>query len=471
MSVEAEQTGAPCIESGSFRDPSGFLFWQNGTLLRQVNLCFKDHYDFFMESGLCEELQAENFLIKHEEVPSTSGVGPSAYKTLKPEYLPFISYPYEWSFSQLKDAALLTLTILEKALNRGMILKDATAFNTQFRGTQPILIDTLSFEKYQPGLPWIAYKQFCEHFLAPLALMSYCDIRMSSLSHHYINGIPLDLTSRLLPHRTWLHPTLLLHVHLHAKSQKSFGKKQLKPKRSSTQFTLKALLGLADNLRSAVTALKWRPGGTEWGEYYNETNYSSRAMSVKEKMVLDFVTEANPKPNQVWDLGANTGLFSKAAASTGAYVISADVDPAAVEKNYLSEKAAKSDNILPLLMDLSNPSPMLGWANEERRSLLKRGPADLVLALALIHHLAISNNVPLERLANFFAECGRHLVIEFVPKNDSQVQRLLSSRSDIFPNYTEMEFEKVFSVLFAIERKQQIAESSRILYLMKRRGR
>jgi ribosomal protein L11 methylase PrmA len=224
------------------------------------------------------------------------------------------------------------------------------------------------------------------------------------------------------------------------------------------------MTGLIDSLDSAIRKLDWKPGGTEWGNYYDITNYSDAAFEHKKQLVGEWA--ARVKPALVWDLGANNGVFSRVAGETGAYVVSSDIDPTAVEQNYRQVKSAKEENLLPLLLDLTNPSPSIGWANEERDSFGRRGPADMVLALALIHHLAISNNVPLSQVADFFAKTGKGLVIEFVPKSDSQVQKLLLSREDIFPMYTLEAFEAAFQHRFKICEAVHVRESERVLYLM-----
>ena len=214
--------------------------------------------------------------------------------------------------------------------------------------------------------------------------------------------------------------------------------------------------------------MKWKVKGTEWGEYYKHLNYSNEAFSSKKHIVTDFLDRTRPKT--LWDLGANTGVFSRIASKKGIQTISFDLDPIAVEENYLQCFKEGQLNILPLLVDLTNPSPALGWEHRERLSLIERGPADMVMALALIHHLAISNNIPLERAALFFTQLCSFLVIEFIPKTDSQVQRLLATREDIFPNYTQENFEKAFSKCFSIQSCRRIPESERTLYLMQRRA-
>jgi hypothetical protein len=448
----------------SFRDPSGFLFQQDGVIYRQVNLVYKDDYDHLMNSGLYQALIDDNFLIPHEEVGIEPPVPELAYKIIKPEPIPFISYPYEWCFSQLRDAALTTLKIQRKALEFGMTLRDSSAYNIQFKNGQPIFIDTLSFGKYRKGQPWVAYRQFCQHFLAPLALMSYKDIRLSQLLHVYIDGLPLDLTSCLLPWRTHLRFSLLSHIHLHARSQKHFADRPIDV--GQHRMSRYAFLGILNSLESTVKRLKWQPKGTEWADYYQDTNYSPQAFEHKKTIVDGFLDKV--RTSTVWDLGANVGVFSRLASDRGIPTVSFDVDPAAVEKNYLDCVASGDTSILPLVIDLTNPSPGIGWENKERMSLKERGPADAVLALALVHHLAVSNNVPLSRIAGFFSDICHWLIIEFVPKTDSQVQRLLATREDIFPSYTRQAFEQEFSRYFTIDDSADIWESQRTLYLMRR---
>jgi hypothetical protein len=449
----------------SFRDPSGFLFIQNGILFRQINSEYQLTYQKLMDSGLYQALTKKGWLIPHEEM---KGIEPGnkdiCFLVIQPEKVEFISYPYEWSFSQLKDAALLTLKIQKLAIEKGIILKDASAYNIQFHHGNPVLIDTLSFDIYTEGKPWDAYRQFCQHFLAPLALMSKVDVRLIQLMRVFIDGIPLDLAASLLPWSSKLNLGLLTHIHIHANAQKKYSnmkeENQLKPTVSKL-----GLLGLIDSLENTVKGLQWQPRGTEWAEYYDITNYSSAAFENKKTIVKDLVARTGSKV--IWDIGSNTGAFSRAALPENGLVVSFDIDPAAVEKNYHEVKIGKENGILPLVLDLTNPSGDIGWASQERDSITKRGPADVVLALALIHHICISNNVPLENFASYLKSIGDHLVIEFVPKEDSQVKVLLKSRKDIFPNYTIEGFERAFLPFFEIIEKVPVEGSLRVLYLMK----
>jgi ribosomal protein L11 methylase PrmA len=450
----------------SFRDPSGFLFFRSGILYRQINRAYEHEYARLMDSGLYDKLVKAGLLIRHAEMNQVPAdpKGDAPFKIIQPERIPFISYPYEWAFGQLKSAALATLSIQKRALKADMSLKDASAYNIQFPRGKPTLIDTLSFELYNEGQPWVAYRQFCQHFLAPLALMALKDVRLSQLLRVYIDGIPLDLASELLPTKTRFNFGLLTHIHLHASAQKHYSGKAVKSQPATPRMSLQAMLGLVESLESTIKKLEWTPRETEWGNYYDITNYSDAAFEHKKQLVATWTQRV--QPSLVWDLGANNGVFSRIAGAAGAYVISFDIDPAAVEQNYRQVKNDKTENLLPLLLDLTNPSPAIGWANRERESFGARGPADLVLALALIHHLAISNNVPLAQLVDFFAEIGRWLIIEFIPKSDSQMQKLLVSRADIFPSYTREGFEAAFKEKFHIHEAVEIREAERVVYLM-----
>ncbi len=454
----------------SFRDPSGFVFHHNGVLYRQINQVYEKDYQHLMDSGLYERLVRAHLLIPHQpaQIPPASEQG---IAVIQPSRIPFISYPYEWPFSLLKEAALVTLKIQKIALQLGMSLKDASAYNIQMYNGRPTFIDTLSFERYQEGQPWSAYRQFCQHFLAPLALMARRDIRLGLLTRVHLDGVPLDLASRLLPVRTRLNTKLLTHIHLHARFQNRYAGKPAaaqRGKRTSGKMSQTALTGLIENLRAVVHQLSWQPGGTEWDDYYDNTNYSSAAFQHKRDLVTAWLDRI--RPSMVWDLGANDGTFSRIASQQGALTIAFDVDASAVERNYRAVRTAGETHLLPLLQDFTNPSPSIGWRNRERENLFRRGPADAVLALALIHHLAISNNVPLTGLAQFFRDTGRWVIIEFVPKSDSQVQRLLQSRKDIFPHYTEPDFEAAFEKYFALREKAPIQDSERTLYLLEKRG-
>lgn len=522
-------TTAP--DASSFRDPDGFVFTRDGVVYRQVNESHRQRYDHLLASGLYDALVGAGLLVAHEEVDADLAPEPPAYKVLRPEPIPFISYPYEWCVGQLRDAALATLRIQGIALDHGAWLRDASAYNIQFRRGRPLLIDTLSFAPREPDAPWPAYRQFCEHFLAPLALMSLVDVRLGHLLRSQIDGIPLDLASELLPTRTRLRPGLQLHVHAHARSQARHQARQT-TRAAQTKATGeakagrrgtvgdRALRGLIDSLTGAVRKLDWSPPPSVWRDYDELGSYEATAFQHKTELVESFLDDTQPET--VWDLGANTGYFSRLAAGKGAATVSLEADPSAVEVGYrrLDEQAPRppggeaeggrargasdeggrqdsraegggakgggaegggaeggadgqtSDSpgpgeVLPLLVDLANPSPAQGWQHAERRSLADRGPADLALALALVHHLAIGNNVPLPRILAYLRTLCARLVVEWVPKHDPRVQTLLSGREDVFGQYTQEAFEDAARQGFTIERREPIRESDRVLYLLR----
>jgi hypothetical protein len=418
-----------------------------------------------MASGLYAALAGAGDLVKHEEVDPGLSLDGSAYRVIRPARIAFVSYPFEWTFGQLKDAALLTLKLQSTAMQHNMSLRDATAFNIAFDAGRPVLIDTLSFERLQPGRAWVAYLQFCQSFLAPLALMALVDIRLAHLQRPLLDGIPLDLASRLLPWWSRLRPGLLVHVHLHAAAQRRLAGR---PGRAGRDRRVGAhtVPALVDSLARTVRGLEWKPQGTEWGDYYEATNYSEAGFEHKRQIVQAAIERLAPA--SVWDLGANDGTFSRLASERGIPTIAFDVDPAAVEKNYRRIGSGGDRMMLPLLLNLTNPSGSSGWAHHERQSLAERGPADLALALALVHHLAIAHNVPLPRIAEYLATIARALVIEFVPKSDSQVQRMLASREDIFTGYTQDAFEDAFARHFSIDERVPVRDTLRTMYVMRR---
>ena len=454
------------MNNTSYKDPAGFVFCLDGVVYRQINNCAKKDYDLLINSGLYKKLAENKMLISHEEVCIEKEPDANAYKYIKPEQIKYISYPYEWAFSALKDAALLTLKIQKTALKYGMTLKDASAYNIQFLEGKPVFIDTLSFEEYEQDTPWKAYGQFCRHFLAPLALMSYTDINLNKLLITNIDGIPLDLAQKLLPAMAKLNFGVLTHIVLHALSQKTFEDKKQSCAKSAkmSMFELESLL---DSLENTVRGLKFPDIYTEWGNYYENTNYSDESFSEKKAIISHFINKV--EPSSLCDLGSNRGDFSRIASEKDIQTIAFDIDPVAIEDNYRHVKKYKETNILPLLQDFNNPSPAIGFMNDERAGFCSRFKCDMAMALALIHHLAISNNLPFKNIAEFFASIARYLIIEFVPKTDSKVQILLSSREDIFDKYDIENFEKEFCSYFDILEKSCIKNSQRTLYLMRRK--
>ena len=464
MSVIFSQSSAR-REPSSFRDPSGFIFYgQDDSVYRQVNDSYQAAYETLMRSGLYEHLIKGGLLITHQETDVPPQEPNGAYRVLQVERLPSSSYPYEWCFSQLKDAALLTLKIQKLALAHGMVLKDASAYNIQFRASRPVWIDTLSFDIYKEGEPWVAYRQFCQHFLAPLALMSKTDTRLRHLLRAYLDGISPEFAVNLLPAKAFLRPGLFVHLYLHAKSQRRASSRAAPKVVSRHSIRKDALQLLLKSLESTIQSLKWTPTGTQWVDYYSDDSYTEVALSDKVKIVERYLDTV--RPASVWDLGANTGLYSKLASARGIPTISMDNDEGAVERQYIQLKKQPDSKRLPLLMDIMNPSPSCGWDLHERASLFERGPVEMVFALALVHHLVIGNNVPFSRIAQVLQRVGRYLAIEFVPKADKKAQTMLALRKDVFPHYTQESFEREFQKFFTIRDSVAVKDSLRTLYLM-----
>lgn len=447
---------------GSFRDPDGFLFTRDGVLYRQIQPSYAEDWQHFLDAGLREALGPR--LISHEVVERSAASDPSAHAVIRPTRVPFVSYPYEWTPGQLRDAALLTLEVQLVAMAHGMTLKDASAYNVQFFGHRPVFIDTLSFTRYREGEAWGAYRQFCQHFLAPLALMCQVDPRLRELLRTHLDGVPLDLASTLLPWTTRLRPAQLIHLHLHARSVARHAGRTVPTATSRRGVSRVGLEGLIAHLASAVRSMEWTAGPTEWGAYEVEHGYTPAGQEVKEATIARWA--ATRRPSLAMDLGANAGHYSERLVAAGAYTVALDVDPGATALLHTRVTARREERLLPLWVDLANPGPAHGWAHQERAALAERGPADLVMALALVHHLAIGNNVPLPAVAALLARLGTWAIVEWVPKDDPQTQRLLVSRPDIFGHYHEAAFEAAMAAAFRLVERVPIPDSGRVLHLL-----
>ncbi len=456
--------------SASFRDPAGFLFRRDGVLYRQINEKHRGNYDALMQSGLYDQLVDRGLLVRHVEVDVSLAEPDSGSLVIMPDPVPFISYPFEWCAGQLRAAGEATLAIQRIAIDHGMSLRDASAYNIQFHHGQPLLIDTLSFEPLAEGRPWSAYGQYCRHFLAPLALMKHVDVRLGNLLRTELDGVPLDLAASLLPRRTRFQWGLGVHLHAHATSQRRHaGEQGERGRPQSSKMSRRALIGLVDSLLAATKKQQWRPAPSTWRDYYAlGESYSRDSMDHKKGVVATMLQDVSA--DLIWDLGANTGQFSRLAADvTGAQVVAIEMDSSAVELHWQSLRDEENVRVLPLLNDLSNPTPAQGWAHRERASLEDRGPADVVLALALVHHLAIGNNVPLRLLLEWLASLAQTVIIEWIPKQDPMVQRLLASREDVFDDYCTDEFERAAEQFFKIRQTEPVEDSLRRLYVLERR--
>jgi len=453
---------APSRHPASFRDPSGYVFSlsEGAVVYRRIQPVYFEHYRQLMTGGLYDTLTSKGLLIPHEEVEESPDK-----VVIKPEQLEFISYPYEWSFEQLKAAALATLRIAHHALKHGMILKDGTAFNIQFLKSRPVFIDTLSFDTYREGTPWYAYGQFVRHFLAPLLMMKYVSSDTGKLSAQYLDGIPLEVIAASLPVRARLSPFLWSNIFLHNRAHQ-----KLQKQTKDAKVSKKLLFAILQNLFEHIKDLRMSHA-TEWGDYGSEVNYTTEAMEAKESIVRGWIEHNGYR--RVWDVGGNEGRFSRAIHDLAEFILCSDIDNVAVSKCY--RMSLETRNIYALMADVTAPSPGIGHMNRERSSLLERvrgARFDCTVALALIHHLSLTANLPFDMTAELFASTARNLIIEFVPPGDSWVDMLLDTKREakgLFSHYNQEEFEAVYSKYFHEREKAEIPGSRRILYRLETR--
>ena len=450
-------------DPGSFRDPSGFIFYENNKVFRVINNSYKTNFELFINSGLFGVLQKENKIINHTILSSKKKIFPNQYKILEIPKINAITYPYEWCFSQLKAAALLTLEIQKISLKYDMGLKDATPYNIQFIKNKPIFIDTLSFEVFKDNYVWKPYKQFCEMFLGPLCLMAYKDPRLNKLLIGSINGISMDLINKLLPLKSKLNPSVFFHLVLQNKISSSKSQSS-----SSRKISMNQHLSIITQLMSFIRGLSLNKYKTEWGEYYKETiNEKKEYLIHKEKVIENWIKKINSKV--IWDIGANDGVFSKLAAkNNNSIVYSLDVDWKCVENNFKSNIEEKNDNVYPLLIDLVNPSPSIGWLNKERKSIFERLESpDLIMSLALIHHI-INLNISIYEFVNLLDKSKKYVILEYVPIDDPKCKEIFSSRGDDFKYISEKDLVKLLNSKFKIVNSITLNETKRKLFLIKK---
>jgi hypothetical protein len=459
----------PVPDPGSFRDPGSQVFWCDGLPYRRIHAAGYEDMTTLLRSGLAAELCAAGQLVPFNVEKDLGENGQEAGKCLRLALspLPWISYPYEWCFEQLRDAATLTLEVMTAALAKGMMLKDASAYNVAWQGGRAIFLDHGSFTGYRAGQPWPAYRQFCEHFLAPLTVISHHDALLGLTARCFLDGMLLGLASQLLPWRSWLRPSSLIHLHLHAKMQRRFADAARLRSPKQAKMSKNSLLAMLANLRSAIRGLAAPHSSGNWQNYYGDTNYSEQAFADKQRLLEQACARLAPKA-RVIDLGANDGEFSRLAAKYAALVIAVDQDHGAIANLYRSIRGQADSRIYPLVQNLDNPSPGLGLFNCERRSFLQRSRGDLVLGLALAHHLRIGSNWPLAHVVKLFADCADRAIVEFVPKEDSQVQRLLYARPDIYPDWTLEQFCQVCSAAFSHCQVEAITDSKRSLLFLEK---
>ena len=463
------------IDAGSFRDRDGRIYRCGDRILRGISegaladfrkLEGKKFFKRFTEAGklvATKEIAADEVPLPDEEKALWAGF-------LEHERIPVVSYPYEWTFGMLQDAAVLTLDLLEAAIKADMTLKDATPYNVQFVAGKPVFIDIPSFETLQPGSTWSGYRQFCEMFLFPLMLQAYKGIDIQPMMRSSIDGVGIQTMARMFSFGQRFKKGVFSHVWLQAKLDRRYGStsQDVKSELKSAGFSKELILANVRKTRKLVQKLSWGGEGSEWGAYEEFHNYSESDHGLKEAFINDCVRDSGAKT--VWDIGANTGQFSRIASTHAEQVLAMDIDHFAVERMYRKNNAEGLQNILPLVQNVCDPSPSWGWRNRERSELAKRAKPDLVLCLALIHHVVITANVPLDEFIAWLASLTDQLVIEYVSRSDDKVKTLLRNKEDKYHDYSRENLEAALGRHYGIRKQLPLESGNRFLYWCAREG-
>ncbi len=445
----------------SYKDPAAKVFFcedEPGFVFRELAASYLPHYNHFISSGLSSALLQKNYIVPFESISSNDTV------ILKAKKIEFVSFPYEWSFNQWKDAALLTLKVHYQALKYGMVLKDATPFNIVFDGSKPLLVDLSSFEVYEEGQPWQAFKQFCENFYMPLLLAKYFDATANDIYLSNTTGIQISKGLSLLPAKALLNINTLLYLALPNRVRNS--KTAYSGKKETKKISIKSNIQLAEDLFETINKINQKKVFTRWNQYY-EKDVDTKYYGEKEAVVKEWFGK-NCNDKVIIDFGCNTGQLSILLSPLVKRLIAFDEDIRSVDALYLHCRQSQLDNIFCFGGNISEPVPALGWNNLERPSLNERLKADVGLALALIHHLAITHYISFEKMATFFAGCCNELVIEFVPKEDEKIKLLLSNRTDIFQWYTLNNFIAAFGGFFHEKNRHQFSNQRILFHFIKK---
>ena len=456
-------------ESGSFRDPAGTIFYINDRIFRRINKIGLDRVIFLEKEKILDESIKKNYLIQtkilNDDEKHKLNLNLSDF-ILEHKKIPYISYPYEWSFSQLKTAAIFHLDFNLFLLDLGATLVDASAFNIQFIGSKPIFIDALSIEKYINGEPWKGHKQFCENFLNPLILKSKKGIKFNNWFKGNLEGIETDDLDKLLTLFDKFSYNIFIHVYLLNKLDQKYKSKKSLNQLTKKVYSKKNLILILKQLKKFISELEDYKSITIWDDYSKNNSYTEIEENNKKEVVEKFIKKNNF--NLVADLGCNDGKYSELSLNNGSKsIIGFDFDINAIDKAY-KKALNKNLNFLPLYFDASNPSGNIGWDEKERKSFKNRAKFDAILALAFEHHLAIAKNIPLNQVIDWLVSLAPTGLIEFVPKNDLTVIKMLELKGDIFPNYTIQNFENKLSIKTQILSKTKVSESGRTIYEYKR---
>lgn len=452
---------------GSFRDPSGYVYKDDGRIYRTINEPASNNFLNLSSNGFYERLISKALLIDFKPLPEEKIINfsPDTKHVIEHPYIPFISYPYEWSFSLLKSAALQHLDIQLLALKDNVVLSDASAFNIQFIGPNPLFIDLLSFKEYNIGQYWNAHNQFCEQFLNPLILYSDLGVPFNSWYRGSLSGISTVELSQLLPRRKYFSFNFFTHVFLQSKLESKARKKSTHELSQLNKSNLpkNSYKNILLQLHSWISKMQPKNNNeTTWGDYTDSHGYDVQEMSTKKQFIEEYCNHETPE--LLYDLGCNTGEFSTISLASGAKsVIGFDVDHNALERAY---KTAKDNNInlLPLYFDATNPAPDQGWNQSERSGLQSRAKPHGLLALAFLHHLVIGKNIPLEEAINWLINIAPTGIIEFIQKDDPRIKQMLALREDIFHDYNEENFVKILSRTAKIVKSKITSKYNRTLF-------
>jgi hypothetical protein len=459
--------GVSSYEPGSFRDPDSAVFVAGDKVLRGLSGRAAADYDRLTGTSFFPRLVASGQVVgttEHEGDAPPSPRGSRWDRVLEHERVPVVSYPYEWPFAMLREAATLHLEVLASALDENMSLKDGTAYNLQFFGSRPTFIDVGSFEPASG--PWPGYRQFCQTMLFPLMIQAYLGAPFQAMLRGGVDGLqPSDVAGMFSGlHR--LRKGVLRNVTLHSMLERrvTTGSERVKTELKDSGFSTEVAKATAKNLAKLVAGLDVKRRGSSWSDYRDSCSYTDADAGAKRAFVRSALA-AGPS-GLVLDLGANDGAYSRLAAEQADYVVAVDGDEMVVDALYRRLRSEGSENILPLVMNLVDPSGGIGWRNRERAPFVERIRPDLVLALALVHHVAIAANVPLPEVVSWLGSFGARVVVEFVDVDDVQVQRLLANKPPgLFDDYGREAFERLLAEQFLVHDQQHLPNGTRTLYL------
>ena len=447
------------VDGGSFKDPSGRVYRLDEAGGSRVVRGLTGEAAATVESLLSEPFFQR--LVDHGDVVKTSvlpaddpaaarvaGMGWAA--AVEHEAVEFVTWPYEWPFSMLKDAALLQLRLLDTSVRSGWMLKDATPFNIQWMGARPVFTDVPSFDPWTEGEYWRGYRQFCSTFLTPLMLTAHLGIPFQPLLRSRLDGIPPEEAAKYFYGLRRFKRGVLSHVWFPAKAERRMRRRGAdEPGSDSKRKQPRTmLLALLDSLTRIVGRLSYGPAGSDWSLYSETHSYDEEDFGRKQGFVERHVSAR--RPGLLWDLGANTGTFSRIAARHSGLVVAVDGDQDAVDLLYHNARGGAERNIVPLVMDLANLSPGQGWAGRERAAFDKRRSPDMVLCLALVHHMRVAANVPLSLFVEWLRSLDAAIILEFVGRDDEMFRKLIENKTEHYPDYTSERFryevEKHFTV-------------------------